>query len=266
MSREIDAWGDSSRHYSDSVFNDNRIQSSSVWARTLEAVVPDCEATVTRAVKFWNQRIRNQLSSEIGFQLKGRQVPVRVVDGLPTPLSEALGPVSDLGALILNKSLLRGVVSGTLFMESVRDAVIATDSENAGPARLNEIIRVRRTAEAWLRLVRDHDLGKILREIREDVLGAYFFHYNEVCIYWLAIGVFSALYEVPVEALTFVVLAHELAHAYTHLGYDIDDYDWPTERFHSTDVAIVEGLAQFYTEVVCKNLEDQMPQAIQAFF
>lgn len=107
--------------------------------------------------------------------------------------------------------------------------------------------------------------GKALRKIREDVLGAYFVRQREVRVYWQAIGVFAALYEVEVEPLTVVVLAHELAHAYTHLGFDIDGFDWPTKRFVSTDIAIVEGLAQFYAEVVCKNLEAQIPEAITAF-
>ncbi len=265
MSRKIDAWGDTSRHYADDVFQEYRIHSGASWARTLEIVTPDCKATVDRTVTLWNQKIRNQLSNEIGFQLNRRQVFVRVVDGLPAPLSEVLERVGDLGMLVLNQSLLRGVVSGTRFMESVRDEVMAANRGNVGPAQLSDIRNVRKTAEAWLKLVKSHDLDENLRRIREDVLGAYFFHYKEVCVYWMAIGAFAALYDVSIEALTFVVLAHELAHAYTHLGYDIDGYDWPTDHFGSTDVAIVEGLAQFYTEVVCKNLEQQMPQAIHAF-
>ena len=37
------------------------------------------------------------------------------------------------------------------------------------------------------------------------------------------------IYGFDVEALTYVVLAHELAHAYTHLGRDIDGNAWDTE-------------------------------------
>ena len=77
MSRKIDAWGDSRRHYADSVFKEHRIHSSADWASAIRSVAPDCEATVTRAVKLWNLKIRNQLSNEIGFQLKRRQVAVR---------------------------------------------------------------------------------------------------------------------------------------------------------------------------------------------
>ena len=265
MTGEIDPWGDPRRHYSEPSFEPDRTYLNQRWEHTVEAVAPGSREAVKRAVRAWNQRIRNQLSAEIGFQLKGRQVPVRIIEGLPAPLSEVLEAADPLPEIVLNQRLLRGVVAGTRFMESVRDDVRRPTGEVVGPAGLSEIITVRETAEAWLGLIKDHDLSQRLGGISEDILGAYYFWGREVGIFWMAIGLFSALYGVPVDALTIVVLAHELAHAYTHLGFDIDDFDWPTDQFASTDLAVVEGLAQFYTEVVCKNLENRMPEALQAF-
>ena len=266
MARRIDAWGHPQRHYANP---DTTAASEPVldeqWAQTIGLVAPECATRVKRTVHLWNQKVRNQLASEIGFQLRRRHIPVRVHDGLPMPLWDILGGVDGLELIVLNQSLLRAVVDGTRFMEGVRERVRARDGTIVGPAAPREIRMVRQTAEAWLALARNHDLGKALRKVREDVLGAYFVRQQEVRIYWQAIGVFAALYGVSVEPLAVVVLAHELAHAYTHLGFDIDGYDWPTERFVSTDIAIVEGLAQFYAEVVCKNLEDQIPDAIVAF-
>jgi len=86
-------------------------------------------------------------------------------------------------------------------------------------------------------------------DIREDVLGAYYFRIPEIRLYWVVIGIVARAIGVSVEALTVVVLAHELAHAYTHLGHDIDNERWETERFARTELDIVEGLAQFYTQV-----------------
>src|SRR5690606_22172982 len=60
-------------------------------------------------------------------------------------------------------------------------------------------------------------------------------------------------------------LAHELAHAYSHLGRDIDNERWDTELFASTDPHIVEGLAQFYTQAVCTLLEPRFPAARMAY-
>ena len=91
------------------------------WQRAVEHVLPDCRETVERTVKLWNLKVRGQLTHEIGFQLQGRQVRVRVADGLPQPLSAVLGGTTGMELLLLNQSLLRNVVSGTQFMESVRD-------------------------------------------------------------------------------------------------------------------------------------------------
>lgn len=264
MVKEIDAWGDSSRHYSKPEFQD-AFASSQRWEHAVKQIAPQCHATVERTVKLWNQKIRNQLSAEIGFQLRGRPVPVQVVDGLPVPLLQILARDDGLAILVLNQSLLRSVVEGTRFMSSVWEDVGDLDGNLVGPAQRSEVERVGDTAQAWLNLAKSHDLVQALRQINEDVLGAYFFHKPEVKIYWLAIGIFAALFGVSIEALTFVVLAHELAHAYTHLGSDIDGYNWTTTRFASTDVAIIEGLAQFYTEVVCGNLNAQMPEAVPVF-
>lgn len=266
MPRRIDAWGDPKRHYANpNMTADSEAVFDEQWAQTIGFVTPECEPRVKRTVQLWNQKVRNQLAGELAFQLNRRHIPVRVHDGLPIPLWDILGGVDGLETVVLNQSLLRAVVVGTRFMEGVRERVRTRQGAIVGPATPRDIRRVRETAEAWLALTKEHDLGKALRKIREDVLGAYFIRQQEVRVYWQAIGVFAALYGVDVEPLTVVVLAHELAHAYTHLGFDIDGFDWPTERFVSTDIAIVEGLAQFYAEVVCKNLEAQIPEAIAAF-
>jgi hypothetical protein len=96
--------------------------------------------------------------------------------------------------------------------------------------------------------------------IREDVLGAYFFHLRFVNLYWMAIGFIAGVLNLPVEALTVVVAAHELAHAYSHLGKDIDGVRWNTQTFSETELGIVEGLAQYYTEIVCKAIRDAIRQ------
>ena len=265
MSRHVEAWGGPARHYARPARKAEAVHANSRWHDAVNRVAPQSADIVRQTVRLWNQRIRNQLTSEIGFQLRGRQVSVRVVDGLPAPLSEKLEDTDALALVALNRSLLKDVVVGTRFMESQWDNVTGAHSGDGGTAEPPEVRRVRETAESWLKLLEKHELGAALREINEDVLGAYFFNESEVRIYWLAIGIYAALYSVPVEALTFVVLVHELAHAYTHMGSDIDGHTWSTEEFASTDIAIIEGLAQFYTEVVCSKLKGRMPGALPAF-
>ena len=265
MNRDVEAWGAPARHYARPARQAEAVHANLRWHDAVNRVAPRSADTVGQTVRLWNQRIRNQLTSEIGFQLRGRQISVRVVDGLPAPLSEKLEHTDALALVALNRSLLKEVVGGTRFMESEWNNVTGAGSGDGGTAGPPEIRLVRETAESWLKLLEKHELGTALGEINEDVLGAYFYKDSEVRIYWLAIGIYAALYSVPVEALTFVVLAHELAHAYTHVGADIDGHTWTTDEFASTDIAIIEGLAQFYTEVVCGKLKEQMPGALPAF-
>ena len=81
----------------------------------------------------------------------------------------------------------------------------------------------------------------------------------------MVIGLIAAMLNVPVEALTIVVLTHELAHAYTHLGRDIDGQRWDTAAFTKMELEIVEGLAQFYTKVICERLVGRYPVAKDAY-
>ena len=86
-----------------------------------------------------------------------------------------------------------------------------------------------------------------------------------IVIYWQVIGFFALRYNLSVDHLTAVVLIHELAHAFTHRGKDIDKINWNTDLFAQTDLFIVEGLAQFYTEILGKKLYDRFPQILETY-
>ncbi|HBL24168.1 MAG TPA: hypothetical protein DDZ40_08635 [Deltaproteobacteria bacterium] len=75
----------------------------------------------------------------------------------------------------------------------------------------------------------------------------------------------AAMLDVSVEFLTIVVAVHELAHAYSHLGKDIDGGKWKTGSFAEADLKIVEGIAQFYTKIVCEKLSNRIPGALTAY-
>jgi hypothetical protein len=109
------------------------------------------------------------------------------------------------------------------------------------------------------------ELERKLAAIDEDYLGAYFFNLGEIRIYWEAIAILGSHLGVSAELLGFVVMAHELAHAFTHLGSDIDDNRWGNKDFEDTDIRIVEGLAQFYTEIVCAKVASRFPEAIPTY-
>ncbi len=269
------AWGHPERHYAASSAAAPRPAERSgadigrVWQKALEAAAPGSRDLVERTFKQWNTILRDYLRTETALRLTvgedAQSIPVRIVDGMPRRFAEALQQFEDLAPMLLQRPALEAAASGTAFMEKHIHAVRGEGGVTVGPSDANEIQRVNQTARAWLAMLDEAQVVDRITGIDEDVLGAYFFRVPEIRLYWVVIGITARSLGVPTEALTIVVLAHELAHAYTHLGRDIDNERWDTERLAAADLHIVEGLAQFYTHVICTRLEQRMPAALTAF-
>jgi hypothetical protein len=271
----------------------------------LQFIPSDTEARVRRARERFNQNIREVLRQETGLRLRrssrdvveqvtlfgepasqpvsADQITVRVelVPGLPLALREK--EVSDkdrLAALIApwRDSLER-------LRDSAEDAEhlvgrLSADADGlrlitAGSAELQSVVDL---AERLLRESARFNLAKWILDVQEDVLGSYRYtlpdprrpferrrHDPWIELYWAVIGLFARLIVVDIEDLTVVVLAHELAHAYTHLGTDIDGHAWTPTEFAASDHPLKEGLAQLYSSVVCQRLNVGAPRAAEAF-
>lgn len=252
----------------------SREPEAEVMIRTLLAESQkDLADQVRRAVKKWNLALREAIRTETGLRLgqgDDRQaVPVEVQDGLPWPLIKLLNdfPDSLIWRLVLHLPLLQATVAGLGVtinnLEGInkwppmRQKTLFSEDENLPGAK--------RFVERLVKELEKLSLIERIRNINEDILGAYFFRRPKIYVYWMVIGLVAALLQVQVEALTIVVLAHELAHAYTHLGKDIDGQQWDTKAFAKSSLSIVEGLAQFYTEVVCRRLSKRQPDALAAY-
>jgi hypothetical protein len=79
------------------------------------------------------------------------------------------------------------------------------------------------------------------------------------------IGLVSEWLGCAVEDLATVVLTHELAHAYTQLGADIEGRRWAAPSFAKAETALKEGLAQYYTDRVLHRLERRYGGALKVF-
>ena len=94
-------------------------------------------------------------------------------------------------------------------------------------------------------------------------------NWAEISIYWGAIALFAPLFECSPEDFSIVVVTHELAHAFTQIGADIEGERWPSRSFSRADVRVKEGLAQYYTHLVLERLSDahhgQFGRAFEAF-
>lgn len=282
-------WGSSNRHYSKDVNRNVRTEKDDLayfedypdakalqihWEGLLKEIAPDAEERVTRTFKTWNLIVRDQLRNETGLRLShGDQqvsVPVRIEPGIPEPLLIPLWDVRDIGFLLLHRNLISKAKQGVEFVVNnfsmvtgfLDDQGLISKLEPEFILDVNSVYDLLKKLDAELKKV--DLLSRILR-IDEDILGAYYFRIPQVRIYWLAIAIVALMLDVEIEALTLVVLIHELAHAYTHLGRDIDGRQWETKTFAETDIHIVEGLAQFYTNSVCKKLAARFPSALNTF-
>jgi hypothetical protein len=130
------------------------------------------------------------------------------------------------------------------------------------PGILDSLQAIRAWVSALRKVLDQKDPLRTVLAINEDFLGVYEYDVRglssdergvnraTIRIYWAAIGLLSEWLGHSVEALTIVVLAHELAHAYTQLGADIEGRRWPAPQFSRADIQVKEGLAQYYTDRV----------------
>lgn len=244
----------------------------------------DALERVRRAVKQWNQGLREIIRNESALRLNvgdfRQTVPVKVHDGLPLPFARVVEEADEIQLwLTLHRPALEAAAAGLgLVSDRIADLQEYLDCKSqenlqASLFEPGELIDLPQESleesakflNVLVKLQKQSSLVKRLQGIEEDVLGAYFFRVPEIRLYWMVVGFYAKYLKVPEEALTVVVLAHELAHAYTHRGLDIDGRDWNTKDFAEAHLGIVEGLAQFYTEVVCQKLVIRYPEALRAF-
>jgi acyl-CoA thioester hydrolase len=121
----------------------------------------------------------------------------------------------------------------------------------------------RKLTEILLSQIKQYDLVKDILEINEDILGHYIYRWNgaypkrssghiddeahfntssQIVLYWGVIGLVAMALGVDVADLSVVVLAHEVAHAYTHLGFDIDQYRRGSANFSESDQEVQGGV------------------------
>lgn len=236
----------------------------------LHAYDADLEKRVYRAFKQWNNVVRDHLRNEMGLRLsvgdEAQAVPVRIVAGMPARFSELVGSIDPaVWPFLLRVRMLEAAVDGLRFTEAKYPELFIeqeSDIRNGLPLGFRDSWIFVEKLLTWLK---KRNAQEQIKNIHEDILGAYFFRVPEISLYWMVIGIMAGVLGAPVEALTVVVLAHELAHAYSHLGRDIDTSRWDTEAFARAEMPIAEGIAQFYTGAVCQKLEERFPAAANAY-
>jgi len=222
--------------------------------RLLERIPGDATRRVEQVKTRFNTTIRRVLREETGLRLGSdddrMSVPVRLAPGLPMRLrGRALDDDMWLAVTLApHQDALRRLLSG---LAELAPAIAALREHPGGRALIGDrgehLGPVRELAEALLCEAEKVDLVQWILGVDEDVLGVYeygaFDFGPDACIglHWGVIGVCAGGLGVPVEDLALVVLAHELAHAYTHLGRDIDGRRWELQAFRDSEHALEES-------------------------
>lgn len=206
------------------------------------------------------------------------QVPIELEGGCPEIL-KAVEFSDELELFLLLTRYRRGLAetaSGTASLLALHSEISSLSNGHAW-ANIDSanITATREWAIEMLHRLSSYDpLGRVL-VVNEDILGAYIYRANvsdehetnaaRISLYWCVIGLVSDWLGCSVEELTVVVAAHELAHAYTQLGADIEGRRWPSRDFSRAEIALKEGLAQFYTQRTLTRLSTKFPGALDAF-
>lgn len=213
---------------------------------------------VENAKKRYNVRIRNAIAEKLAlsfqhksYHLDKSSIKIDIVDRIPVQLNEVFQKYSpEIIKLLLHYRSLKEAVSELKFQLNTYLTFIHYHSNEGSPEE------IRRTIAHLEMLIGVVEISGILQEIKNigpDILGGYYFHEKRIELYWLSIGLCHVIYGHRIDDFTIVVLMHELVHAYTHEGFDKDGYKWDTEDFKQTDLNIVEGFAQLYTEWICRD-------------
>jgi hypothetical protein len=210
----------------------------------------------------------------------GAQVPIEVAPGYPLILRNVTFTDDFERILLLGRYRLplKQACNGASGLLQLRDRLLGLpEPENWTFASGSDLQSVANWAAALLRFLDENDPLKAVLSVSEDILGVYqtdprglladdhAANRATIKLYWGVIGLVSQWIGCSVEDLTVVVLTHELAHAYTQLGADIEGRRWAVSSFARAESALKEGLAQYYTDRVLHRLERRFAGALKIF-
>ncbi len=247
----------------------DRLSPSAAEERVGDVVASEAKRRVEEAAVRWNAPTREAVRAASALRLRsetkrGGSVTVSVVDGMPAPLAEATNDLEKWEWwLVVNGPALQRAREGLEIVAGER-GVLEGQLGDVGDD-LAAVDRSRRFIERTLGHSVQNAVAERIACIEDDVLGAYWVQESKVQIYWMPVAIYSAICDIPIERMTQITLCHELAHAYTHLGLDLNRNAWDTEHFMDTDDRVKEGLAQFYTEEVMRGFEARTPGILGQF-
>lgn len=220
---------------------------------------------------YWDSaRAQLHIATALRLCTKGRrqQVRIKVVDGFPKHFEECIDhPHSDILLRLIHKVfLLKSERNWPRFLRENWDDIAKlipklTDMREDRDLPVSDI-------KHHLFEILNREEERLLESIYRcphDVLGRYHPASHSIELFWMPISLSALHHGVSILDLAIVVMIHEYAHVYTHIGFDIGGRQWDTVAFNNCGSEIIEGLAQFYTDLVCRQVKSEWPGVWQAY-
>ena len=231
--------------------------------RILEEFEHRYASTFKRAYGRWNHQGREFMREEIRVRLQ--KSDSKLYGSRSTPIQVPIKLLPDQNGVFLQ--LVDNFYPQLDFLEFVRMRAFLDASHDAQQdfQRPDAPTVAFKEAQAYAHEVAGRfQLDEVMRTLfsqlyltGSDVFGSYSLTTHQIELYYVPMLIFSTLSQVDAGAFYAIVLAHELAHAYTHVGRDIDGHYW--EEFEYADPYVAEGLAQYYTERFAQHFPELLP-------
>lgn len=228
------------------------------WLATIiESQGVDARYRIEQSLSNWRPTIHAKLRSatQLGrSEGAGMRVNIVISDRIPPPVAEILDHLDPvLIEVLIQRRGIQSTGDGLKKLIEMHDRIVERFKIKSACGELHASAAFVTTLEGGALKEAERAFRDIL-QTRSDILGAYFFRSNRIEIYWIPIWLVANEIGVSEEDLALVVIAHEMAHLYTHLGQDADGDFWSTEVFAQTSTWVVEGLAQYYCEEVLNGI------------
>lgn len=251
----------------------NKIQDVEIPYSYEELVFPSQYELVEKTLRKWNTPARDFLRAETGLKLsvnsKQHSVSISIENSIPNGIESI---VDDIGTeswiLGRKRQMLESLRSDTAdlggylkYNPTIKTHLGLLDQEiysiDEYLSTLDKIIKQLPPLHG--------EVSTKFKAINEDVLGTYSILNSHIELYWIPIALIAEAINASIEDLTIIVLIHELAHAYTHIGMDIGGRSWETQDFRKSDLAVLEGLAQYYTYTFLASIQKNQPNVLTVF-
>ena len=239
----------------------------------MQLVVPAQYELVEKTWRKWNTLARDFLRAETGLKLSvssmQQSVSISIENSVPNGIESI---VEDIGIeswiLGRKRQMLESLRSGTADLGSYLECNPKIKSQL--DLRDQEIDSIEEYLSTLDKIIKQlpplhREVSTRFTVINEDVLGAYFYMNPHIELYWIPIALIAEAINASIEDLTIIVLIHELAHAYTHIGMDIGGRSWETQDFMDSELAVKEGLAQYYTFIFLARIKKNQPNVLTVF-